>query len=185
MQQLAQADVEAAFREMGEILYRARKTGEIAVFGGAAILLQFETSFRTGDVDAIVQNGDHGAIMQAAADVASRRGWLRSWFSEAVQNYVTKDAGSAFHATYPSPDRPGLRVYVARPDYLLAMKLRAMRVGSRDEADAARLARACGITTFAAMQALVASYFPREPISDRSLAIIAQFAGSLAHDPPA
>ena len=50
---------------------------------GTAILLQFELTFRTGDVDAHVKSGDHGALMQAAREVAERRGWLHSWLSEA------------------------------------------------------------------------------------------------------
>jgi hypothetical protein len=132
VQQLSRQDVEAAFREMGELLVRAGNVAEIAVFGGAAIMLQFAVNFHTGDVDARVETGDHGAVMAAAAEVARRHGWLRSWLSEAVT-------------------RGGLRIYVAIPDYLLAMKLLAMRIGTRDEADAILLARASGITTVDAM----------------------------------
>ena len=40
MQALSKEAVEDAFREMGEILFRAGKVAEIAVYG-AAILLQF------------------------------------------------------------------------------------------------------------------------------------------------
>ena len=74
MQELSKAAVEDAFREMGEILARAGKMAEIAVYGGAAILLQFEVTFRTTDVDAHVESGDHGALMQAAKEIAERRG---------------------------------------------------------------------------------------------------------------
>jgi hypothetical protein len=73
----------------------------------------------------------------------------------------------------------GLRVYVAKPDYLLAMKLRAMRIGSRDEDDAALLARASNITTFDAMVTLLDRYFPKEPPDVRHAAIIRQFAERL------
>ena len=183
MQELSRADVEDAFREMGEILFRRRKTVEIAVYGGAAILLQFEASFRTADVDATVEAGDHGAAMMAAHEVADRRGWLRSWFSEAVANYVGEPGGTLSHASYPSETRAGLRVYVAKPDYLLAMKLRAMRVGSRDEADAAMLAHRCGITTPEGLLALLEKYFPREPPDARRRVTIAQFAKTLNAPP--
>lgn len=67
IQRLSRTDVEAAFREIGELLLRDRKTAEIAVYGGAAIMLQFEVTFRTADVDATVESGDHGALMQAAS----------------------------------------------------------------------------------------------------------------------
>ena len=112
------------------------------MFGGAAIMLQFEVNFHTGDVDARVETGDRGAVMTAAAQVARRHGWLRSWFSEAVTTYLGTDDGTTFYGSYPSESRVGLRIYVAKPDYLLAMKLLAMRIGTRDEADAILLARA-------------------------------------------
>jgi hypothetical protein len=184
-QQLSRGEVETAFREMGEILLRQRKTAEIAVYGGAAIMLQFEVAFRTADVDAIVRSGDHGALMQAAREVAERRGWLRSWFSEAVANYLGAAGGTSLHDTYPSEERPGLRVYVAKPDYLLAMKLRAMRVGRRDETDAALLARASGIMSREAMLRLLETYFPNEPADARRAAIIGRFAERLNAAPPA
>src|SRR5271154_1539123 len=109
-QELAKAAVEDAFREMGEILVRAGKTADIAVYGGAAILLQFEVTFRTTDVDAHVESGDHGALMQAAREVAERRGWLRSWLSEAVTMYLGEPGGTTLYGSYPSDARVGLRV---------------------------------------------------------------------------
>jgi len=179
MQELTREAVEDAFREMGEILSRTGKLAEIAVYGGAAIMLQFEVTFRTRDVDAHVQSGDHGALMQAAREVAERRGWLRSWLSEAVTVYLGEPGGTSLYGSYPNDARVGLRVYVAKPDYLLAMKLRAMRVGSRDEADAAMLARASNAVSFDVMMALLKKYFPREPPDARRVAIIGQFAEQL------
>jgi hypothetical protein len=164
---------------LGEILVRAGKTAEIAVYGGAAIMLQFEVEFRTTDVDAHVESGDHGALMQAAREIAEHRGWLRSWLSEAVTVYLGEPGGTTLHGSYPSETRAGLRVYVAKPDYLLAMKLRAMRIGARDEEDAALLARASKIFTFDAMVTLLHRYFPKEPPDARRAAVIRQFAERL------
>lgn len=175
-QQLTRAEVEGALHEVGELLARQRRMADIAIYGGAAILLQFEATFVTGDVDATVEGGDHGALIQATHVVADRHGWLRSWFSEAVANYVSDTKAIGFHAAYPSEERPGLRVYLAKPDYLLAMKLRALRLGSRDEADATLLARDTGIATEDAMLELLRTYFPKEPPDPRRHAIIRQFA---------
>ncbi len=176
---MTKASVEEAFRELGDILHRSRKFAEIAVYGGAAIILQFEVTFRTRDVDVRVESGDHGALMQAAREVAERRGWLRSWLSEAVTTYLGEPGGTALHGSYPSDARAGLRVYVAKPDYLLAMKLRAMRTRSRDESDATLLARAGNVTSFEAMLALLRRYFPNEPPDERRAVIIRQFADRL------
>jgi hypothetical protein len=182
-QALARSDVESAFREIGEILVRKGRTAEIAVYGGAAIMLQFEVTFRTADVDAKVETGDHGALMQAAHDVAMRRGWLRSWLSEAVTVYIGEPGGTVLYRSYPDEARVGLRVFVAKPDYLLAMKLRAMRTGSRDEADAVMLAGASNVTTLDGMIALIGRYFPKEPPDARRIAIIGQFAERLNAPP--
>jgi hypothetical protein len=182
MQELTRAAVEDAFREIGEALYRARKLAEIAVYGGAAIMLQFEVAFRTADVDVRVETGDHGALMEAAREVARRRGWRRSWLSEAVTTYLGEPGGTTLFKSYPSDARAGLRVYVAQPDYLLAMKLRAMRVGSRDEDDAAMLARATNSATFEVLMDLLRRYFPKEPPDARRTAVVRQFAELLNDD---
>ncbi len=178
-QELTKAAVEDAFREMGEILARSGKMAEIAVYGGAAIMLQFDVTFRTADVDAHVQSGDHGALMDAAKKVAERRGWLRSWLSEAVTVYLGAAGGTTLYGSYPSETRVGLRVYVATPDYLLAMKLRALRVGRRDEDDAVMLARASNIVSLDAMLAVLQKYFPKEPPDAKRIAIVGQFANTL------
>jgi hypothetical protein len=178
-QSLDATDIEAALREMGEELRRARVFAEIGVFGGAAILLQLRTEFRTGDVDAVVTEGDHGAVMRAAEAIARRRGWLRSWFSDAVSVYLGTEFGRTLHGTYPSEGPYGLRVFLAEPDYLLAMKLRAMRVGTRDYADARALAEHTGISNAPLMLDLLARFFPKEPVDARRRVIVAQFAESL------
>lgn len=184
MQSLTATEIRSALEEMGRDLARAGKTVDIALYGGAAIMLQFDVEFRTTDVDVRVESGDHGAVERAAANVAHRRGWLRSWFSEAVTVYLSSEADTSFHASYPSSGPAGLRVYVAKPDYLLAMKLRGMRVGSRDETDATLLARATGITTFEGMMSLLKAYFPKEPPDSRRMVLIGQFAETLHASPP-
>ena len=184
MQALDRQEVERAFEVMGELLRRAKIMAEIAVYGGTAILLQFDMTFRTGDVDVRVRSGDHGAVMDAARRVADRHGWLRSWFSEAVSTHLSNTDDVTLHRAYPDAGGAGLRVYIASPDYPLAMKLNAMRVGSRDESDAAVLSRASGITTFDASLELMKRYFPKDAPNPRPVAIIGQFARTLDANPP-
>jgi hypothetical protein len=183
MQQLSKSDVEAALHDVGEIMARERKVAEIAIYGGSALLLQYDLAFRTGDVDMRVEGGDHGALMRAVVEVARRRGWLDSWMSEAVTVYLGDERGADLHGSYPSEGRVGLRVYVAKPDYLLAMKLRAMRVSTRDFADAKFLAQNIGMTDMVSLTALLRRYFPREDVDPRRIAIIAGFVEAI-HAPP-
>lgn len=67
-------------------------------------------------------------------------------------------------ATYPSEHQPGLRVTVANPRYLFAMKCRAMRIGGVEETsdvdDIRHLAREIGITSSAEALELVAVFYP-------------------------
>lgn len=183
MRRPGKALIAAAFREMGEFLLQEGKVAEVAVHGGGAIILQFTVTFRAGGVAVGVETGAHGAVMRAARKVAACRGWRRTWFREAVADCVAAAGGTALHASYPDEGQAGLRVYVAKPDYLLAMLLRAMRVGTRDAEDAVTLARASGITTTAAMLDLLDKFFPSDLPDPRRVAILAQFAVHLHASP--
>jgi hypothetical protein len=69
------------------------------------------------------------------------KGWLNS--------RDTDPDVKALFKTYPTEDQPGLRVYAAKPEYLFAMKCRAMRVGgvetNSDIDDIKLLAQAIGL----------------------------------------
>jgi hypothetical protein len=173
---LTRESIEGAFREMGEILARERKIGEIAVYGGAAILLRFDATFATRDVDAVI-GGAQGAVQKAAHEFARRRGWPTGWLSKAVSAYLPRGRDLRTFATYPSASRVGLRVYVAPPEYVLAMRLAALRVESRDLEDAVMLARETGRTTAEALLDLHARFFPDRPLDPRRLAIVREVAG--------
>jgi hypothetical protein len=57
---------------------------------------------------------------------------------------------AAFDEAYPSPERFGLRVTAAKPEYILAMKLKALdrvTADDRDYQDAVGLGVECGMTT--------------------------------------
>ena len=46
--------LERAFTRLGQLLRERRVTGEIAVFGGAVIVLGFDPQVRTQDVDVMI-----------------------------------------------------------------------------------------------------------------------------------
>jgi hypothetical protein len=74
--------------------------------------------------------------------------------------------------TYPSEDEPGLRVFVASPLYLFAMKCLAMRIGgvdeSQDRSDIEALAREIGISTAEQALDIVSQYYPLSRISPKT-----------------
>lgn len=138
-------NIVAALTEMGEALHARRKIGDIAVFDGSAMILQFDVDFITHDVDAVI-DAEHGAVIAAVQEVARRRNWPSGWLNEGVSVYLSPERGRALelYDEFPSPERVGLRIYVAKPEYLLAMKLQALRTGGRDVADVMTLAPAPG-----------------------------------------
>ena len=67
MKSLDLAEIKHAFSIMGEFLRDKKTVGEIAVYGGGAILLQFRWRGSTRDVDAtVISDGNHGLVRQAA-----------------------------------------------------------------------------------------------------------------------
>jgi hypothetical protein len=63
MKKLTSDEIKHAFSIMGEFLRDKKTVGEIAVYGGRAILLQFRWRDSTRDVDAVVvSDGNHGLV---------------------------------------------------------------------------------------------------------------------------
>jgi hypothetical protein len=64
-------------------------------------------------------------------------------------------------------DHPNLRVMTSPTEHLLAMKVRAARA-ARDADDVRLLLRHLELRDVAAVETIVARYFPDEPLSERS-----------------
>jgi hypothetical protein len=163
--------MEEAFAIMGRYLLDRKALGEIAVYGGSAILLQFEWRKLSQDVDArIISDGNHGLIVEAVKYAAKQLGLPPSWLNESVAMYARRgevDADRIFVGTYPSPDRYGLRVTAAKPSYILAMKLGALErftIDDRDYQDAINLGAACGVTTVDGLKDLFRKYFAEDEL---------------------
>jgi hypothetical protein len=132
---LDRARIEQAFRIMGQYLLDRKVLGEIAIYGGSAILFQFDWRKTSQDVDArVISDSNHGLVIEAVREAAKQLDLPHSWLSESVSIYTRPDEGIAdrvFVGVYPSPERFGLRVTAAKPDYILAMKLSAGTLDDR------------------------------------------------------
>lgn len=168
---LSQAQIEEGFGLMGERALAAGCVVDVAVYGGAALVLALNAREATQDVDAVFENDKH-FVRQAALEVAREKGWPDDWLNDAVKGFLsTRDQGTdhkTLFRTYPSEDRPGLRVYIAVPEYLFAMKAMAMRLGgvdvSQDIEDLKTLAQEIGLSTAQEALDLVAAFYPRSRI---------------------
>ena len=150
-----------AFGLLAERLARRGVVGELHVSGGAAMVLAFDARAATRDVDALFEPDDQ--VLEAAREVAEELGLPRSWLNNQASAYVSGRAGRGT----PVFDHPSLRVMTTPPEHLLAMKVRAARA-ARDAGDVRLLLDRLGLRDLPAVEAVVARYFPDEPLGDRS-----------------
>ena len=172
---LTAQDLHEAFMDLGLRAQREGKVIELAIYGGSALMLASNFRVATQDVDAVVE-GDQETITRLAEDVARARNWPSDWLNDGVRTYLSPQvSGPQEHHTlfraYPSEQEPGLRVFVPSPEYLLAMKLMAMRIDpagdKSDVADILNLLDIVGFTTEEDVIDFAASFYPEAKISPR------------------
>ena len=170
-QQLNRAKIEEAFRIIGQYLLDRKILGEIAIYGGSAILFQFDWRKTSLDVDArVTSERNHGIIIDAVHEAAKQLHLPRSWLNESVTIYARRGEGDADRilvGLYPSPERFGLRVTAAKPEYILAMKLKALdrvTADDRDFQDAVGLGIECGVITIDQMHDVYRKFFGSEEL---------------------
>jgi hypothetical protein len=161
-----------AFDEIGHAAIAAKMRLEIAVFGGSALMLAGNFRFSTADVDiAEIARPWPPWLADAVTRIGAKNGWSDTWLNDAVNTFLSPLAhpvrdlvalGSFPRAT----DEVGLKVFVPTAEYMLALKLTALRVsdfdkGSKDLTDVANLLRVLDITDVEPAIAIMAEYFPK------------------------
>jgi hypothetical protein len=167
--------LEYALAELGRRAFAAGRTVEIVIYGGSALLLTLNRQINTGDVDAVFE-GNKDFVRSLAAEMAEEFKWDENWLNDGVKGWLSsRDADpdvKALFKTYPSEDLPGLRVYTAKPEYLFAMKCRAMRVGgietNSDIDDIKLLARAIGLNNSQDALTLVEKFYPQNMLQPKT-----------------
>src|ERR1044072_8600661 len=155
---LTRAMVEDAFIEIGGLVLRQHVVGEIIVFGDAGIMLQFDQFAATDSID-VPLDAASNAVTDAAQKIAARRGWSPLWLNAQSSAQLPQRQSLKVHGAYPNREQLGLRVYVARPECLLAAKLFTCR--DSDRADVILLASALGIRSATTLSDLFRSFYPR------------------------
>jgi len=162
----------AAFDEIGEAAVSAGTRLDIAVFGGAALILASNFRFSTEDVD-IAEIGRPWPdwLTTVVARIATRNGWVEDWLNAAVTSFLSPHAQPArdlvIWGTFPrAADKTGLTVFIPTARYLLALKLKALRVanfkkGTKDLADIGNLLRVLDIQDENAAIAILSEFFPK------------------------
>jgi hypothetical protein len=149
---LTRAAMLRLFALLDEELAAEDAVGEVYVVGGAVMCLALEARDATRDVDAFFR--PTRVVREAARRVAARAATADDWLNDAVKGFLRGDFD-------PFLDLAHLKVFVARPEYLLAMKCAAMRLGAEfhDLDDVRFLLRALNLSTVDEALAVVTRYF--------------------------
>ena len=159
---------------LNDELARKRVSGQVYLVGGAVMCLAHAARASTRDLDGFFKPTK--AIREAAARVAAKAGLDPGWLNDGVKGWLSnRDADPdvrALFKTYPSEESPGLRVYTAKPEYLFAMKCRAMRVGgvetNSDIDDIKLLIRAIGLNNSHDAMTLVEKFYPQNMLQPKT-----------------
>ncbi len=160
---LTKADIRRLFELLDAELAAQDVQGEVYLVGGAVMCLALDARDATRDVDAFFQ--PTRIIREAAARVAASAGVPDSWLNDAVKSYLSP------RGEYdPYLELEHLRVFVAQPAYLLAMKCVAMRLGEEfhDLDDVRYLLRYLDIETVEEALGVVTRYFDEEQLHPKT-----------------
>lgn len=145
---------------LGAELEQRGATGEIVLVGGAVMLLVIGNRETTKDIDAYFAT-EPSAIRVAAEMIAQRHHLSPNWLNDAVKGFFYTQPPMTLWLEYP-----GLRVFVANPEYVLAMKSAAGR--PEDVPDIEALAAYLHVTTADDVLEIVTRYIPPERLSPRT-----------------
>ena len=164
MPALTAKELHRLFGLLNEELAKAGAQGELFLVGGAVMCIAYAARPSTEDVDAFFRPA--GEVRAAAARVAARVGMAADWLNDAVKGFLSE------HGEFRSwLELSHLRVMVAQPEYLLAMKCLALRIGAEfhDEDDIRYLLRHLAVTSYDRALEIVTRYYPLERFPQKTL----------------
>ena len=122
--------------------------------------LAYDSRRATRDVDALFQ--PHGIVHDEALAVAAELGLPRWWLNEQASTYVAPSGDPTASRVF---DHPGLRVFAASPEHLLAMKAFAAR--PLDAEDIRHLAKVLDLHSSDEILSSVREVFPDQDPPER------------------
>src|SRR3989338_5339128 len=164
MASLSKADIQRLFELLNGQMRLESLEGEVYLVGGAVMCLVFNARPATKDVDAYFQPAQK--IREAAAKVGVQAGVKEDWLNDAVKGYFS-DKGE--YDTFLELSH--LRVFVARAEYLLAMKSLAMRIGEEfhDVDDIRYLIRHLDLKNYQEALAVITRFYPLKRFPQKTL----------------
>jgi hypothetical protein len=169
MAPLSDKDIRRLFALLNDELRRAGPEGELFLVGGAVMCLAYAARPSTQDVDALFRPARQ--VREAAARVGLQAGVPPDWLNDGVKGFLSERGEFSLFL-----ELDHLRVMVAQPDYLLAMKCLALRIGAEfhDEDDIRYLLRHLAIDSYEQAVAVITRFYPRERFPQKTLYALAE-----------
>jgi hypothetical protein len=167
------ADIRRLFDLLNDELAATDIQGELYLVGGAVMCLAFAARESTRDVDALFRPA--AAVRQAAVRVAARAHVPETWLNDAVKAWL---GGRGEYDRYLELSH--LNVFVARAEYLLALKCAAMRLGEefRDLDDVRYLLRHLNVTSSREALEIVSRYVNEDDIPVKTRLALEELLGA-------
>jgi hypothetical protein len=133
---------------------------EFYFVGGAVMYQAFVADPGTARVKAMFRPAE--VVRHAAREVAEAEGLPDGWLHRTVRAVLSDGAGQGDYVALP-----GLRAFVARPEYVLAMKCGAMLLGEefRETEDVRYVLRSMNVSTPEEALSLVSRYFTERQLA--------------------
>lgn len=145
-------EIERYLQLLGAELRRRQVTGEIVLVGGAMMLLVIRNRQTTKDIDAYFATNAQ-EIRDAALVVAQHEHLPDDWLNDGFKGFISTSPPTTLWLDYP-----GLHVYYANADYVLAMKAVAGR--PEDIPDIQALAAHLGLSHWQDILPIIGRYVP-------------------------
>jgi hypothetical protein len=169
---LTRDELLSALHALSDKLGERGLTGELCLFGGTVMVLAFSARLATRDVDALFHPSTE--IREIAERVAEEQHLPLHWLNDGVKGFL-----SVRHETTAGnlPQFSHLRLTMPVPEYLLAMKCMASRIGGTtgeqsDIADIVFLIRQIGLRSARDVLDIVAHYYPENRIPAKTQYLI-------------
>ena len=162
--QLTKEQILDLFDRLNSELSRGDIRGELYLVGGAVMCLVHEARESTKDIDGYFRPARE--LRAAAKEISKEEGLDDSWLNDAVKGFLSEKGEFDSYL-----ELSHLKVYTALPEYLLALKCLAMRIGEEfyDLDDVRYLLRSLNITDYQSALDLITSYYPIERFPQKTL----------------
>lgn len=167
---LSKTQIISLFKMLNSNLGNLNIIGELYLTGGAVMCLAFNSRPSTKDIDAVFV--PQSIIRKEAKKIAISEELNDGWINDAVKGFLS-DKGD-FNSFM---ELSNLKIFIPYPEYLLAMKCAAMRLGFEfhDEQDVRYLLKYLNIEKYQTAIDIITKYYPLEHFPQKTLYALSEF----------